>query len=82
MANIRPVPEPPSVPGEEGVELIRKQVELAEELIAKKPLAADKYNSWKNTTQACLEKAFGLHSPHIGNFLLAGRHDTVLMDPT
>jgi predicted nucleotide-binding protein len=74
-----PVPEPPSVSSEKGIELIKKQIEKGEELLAKRPLNKDDYLAWENITQACLEKAFGLYSPNINKVLDIGKYGPIPM---
>ncbi|MFA5060107.1 MAG: nucleotide-binding protein [Candidatus Omnitrophota bacterium] len=69
-----PIPQPPSVNPEKGIELIKKQIDRGKDLLAKRPLRKDDYLSWENITQACLEKSFGLNSPNVNKVLDIGKY--------
>ncbi len=68
-----PSPQPPSVPPERGVELLRRQQEEAEQLLANRPLDPDDYEAWQLTTRAYLVDAFGLGSPNVASVMNAGK---------
>jgi len=60
----------PSVPPEQGIELIQRQIERAKELDASGDIGANLGN-WVSVTREVLWQAFGRGAPEIGNFLNA-----------
>lgn len=74
MAKKQPLPpEPPSVPPERGIELLRRQQEKATQLLANRPLDSDAYEAWQLTTRAYLVSSFGSDSANVGRVMNAGK---------
>lgn len=56
---------PKSVDAKKGIELLERQVNKAEELLANPPLASAEHTAWRNTTRDYLVRAFGSRSPNV-----------------
>lgn len=69
-----PPPQPPTVSPKKGIELLTKQIEKGTNLLSSKPIQKDAFKAWESMTQACLEKAFGLHSPNISKVIDIGKY--------
>jgi uncharacterized protein (TIGR02391 family) len=67
-----PPPQPPSVPPERGIELLRRQREKGEDLLAARPIDEHAGDPWYNTTIAFLVECFGSGSHNLRNFAYAG----------
>jgi predicted nucleotide-binding protein len=60
--------QPPSIPPEKGIELIRRQVEAGKKLMAEHYVNEHAYDAWSNTTENYLVKAFGDGSSNVTSF--------------
>jgi hypothetical protein len=69
----KPVNTPRTVPPEEGIRLVQRQIDKGKELLANRPLAKVKYSAWENTTREFLIKAFGSDSENIDSVMLKNR---------
>ena len=67
-----PEPSPPTVSAKEGVDLLRRQIEKGQSLLASRPLADDQYKSWCLVTRNFLEKAFGADSSNVFSVMNVG----------
>jgi hypothetical protein len=54
---------------ERGIELLSEQIRKASDLLSKRPINENHFNSWDNTTRSFVEKAFGDNHPNIIDFL-------------
>lgn len=71
-APLRPVEGPPTVPPHVGIELLKKQREKGNVLLANRPIDSDAYSAWENTTREFLTKAFGKGSPNVAKVMGVG----------
>jgi predicted nucleotide-binding protein len=55
----------PEVPPEIGISLLQRQIGEAESLLSKRPIDSAVFNSWRDTTQTYLDKAFGKNQKHL-----------------
>jgi len=65
-------PEPPGEPQvtpDAGIDLLRRQIAKAEELLGTRPLTTDANSQWQLVTRNYLEKAFGAGSPNVANVM-------------
>ena len=82
MAKKKPTPpalSPPQIPPDQGIELIRGQIEKANSLLASRPINKDDYSSWELLTRNYLEKAFGLNSPNVSSVTRVGKYGSFPM---
>jgi hypothetical protein len=66
--------QPVDTPGsQEGVDLLRGQLEAGECLLAGDRLSSDAYDLWLMLTRKSLQRAFGAASPHVSSIMESGR---------
>jgi predicted nucleotide-binding protein len=73
--------QPPTVPPDKGLLLLKGQIEKANQLIASRPLSSDNYSSWELLTRNFLEKAFGINSPNVSSVMNVGKFGSFPMNP-
>ncbi len=54
-----------------GIELLQKQIQLAEHLLKKRPIHSKDHAIWNDTTRECLTKIYGAGSPNIDTIIQA-----------
>jgi hypothetical protein len=64
---------PPTLSTRQGLELLRRQREKGEQLLAKRPLSSDDNVAWKTATQDVLVQTYGSVSGNVSSFENAGR---------
>lgn len=74
--------ETPSVTPERGLELIRRQQQKGQELLAKRPMDPDDFEAWKLTLRAYLVESFGSDSPNIARVMNAGKPSVLRVGAT
>ncbi len=67
-------PEEPEVEPEDGIRLLKGQIDKGRELLASRPLSRDAYGQWELLTRNYLEKAFGRGSPNVGSVMDVGKY--------
>lgn len=70
----------PEISPEKGVQLLKKQVQTGEELLASLPIDEDKYSTWVLLTKNYLEKSFGNNSPNVTTVSSVGRYGSYPMN--
>ena len=73
-------PQPPTVPPDTGIKLIKTQIEKANQLLSSRPLTSDNYSSWELLTRNLLEKAFGVNSPNVSSVMGVGKYGSFPMN--
>jgi uncharacterized protein (TIGR02391 family) len=73
---------PPSVLPAAGIELLHRQIEKGEQLLATPPIEPGAYRAWENTTRAVLLKCFGSESENIRSVMNIGKTGPRPADPT
>jgi len=76
------MPQPPSVPPERGIELLRRQQEKATQLLANRPLDLDAYEAWQLSTRAYLVGSFGSDSANVDRVMNAGQVSVTFVGAT
>jgi hypothetical protein len=62
----------PMVPPAKGIEILRRQIEAGETLLAKRSLSESDFDSWCAVSERCLVRAFGDGSERHYNFMNTG----------
>lgn len=65
---------PPQVHIDKGLELLKKLIEKAKQLLDNRPLSSDDYSSWKLVALNYLEKIFGKESTNISGIMDVGEY--------
>jgi hypothetical protein len=65
--------QPPQIGPDEGIVLIKRQIETGEKIIAGSGIDEAEYRAWENATKNYLHKAFGLNHPNADRFKEIGR---------
>ena len=71
---------PPQISAEQGIQLLRGQIDRGRKLLATQHLNADEYSAWELLTGNFLEKAFGINSPNVSAVTDVGKHGAFPMD--
>ena len=71
---------PPQISSQQGIQLLRSQIDKARALLASRPLGSDDYSAWELLTRNFLEKAFGTGSPNVSTVTDVGKYGGVPMD--
>src|SRR5262245_15470928 len=71
---------PPQISPEQGIQLLRRQIESGKALLAGRPLGSDQYSSWELLTRNFLEKAFGTNSPNVSTVTDVGKYGAFPME--
>lgn len=64
----------PSVSPVRGIELLRRQIDRARELLQSRPLDQTRYTAWENTTREFLILAFGSGSQYVTSVMDIGKY--------
>lgn len=75
-----PVVGAPEVPPSKGIELLRKNLQEGEELLARGGISSDDHSTWVLLARNYLEKAFGQNSPNVTAVTNAGRYGSFPMN--
>jgi predicted nucleotide-binding protein len=70
----------PSVTPQVGINLLKKQIERGESLLAARPFDNVRYSAWENTTREFLVKAFGADSPNVERVMEIGKSGFSVMN--
>jgi hypothetical protein len=65
---------PPQVSPQQGIELLRGQIEKGKALLSARPLQSNEYSSWELLTRNFLAKAFGTNSPNVSTVTDVGKY--------
>jgi predicted nucleotide-binding protein len=70
---------PRSLPPQKGIQLLQKQIQKAEGLLANRPISSSDHTAWENVTRDYLVKAFGSKSPNVNTVLHASSDHSLSM---
>lgn len=65
---------PPQLSPQQGIQLLRGQIEKGRGLLSSQPLRSNEYSSWELLTRNFLEKAFGTNSPNVSTVTDVGKY--------
>ena len=65
--------QPPQISPDQGIVLIKRQIEAGEKILAGGGIDEAEYRAWENSTKNYLIKAFGLNHPNASRFKEIGR---------
>jgi predicted nucleotide-binding protein len=65
---------PPQVSPQQGIQLLRGQIEKGKALLSVRPLRSNEYSPWELLTRNFLEKAFGTNSPNVSTVTDVGKY--------
>jgi predicted nucleotide-binding protein len=68
-----PTPGPPQVTPQQGIQLIKSQIEKAEALLGADPISSNDFETWQLVAKNILEKTFGVNSPNVSSIMDAAR---------
>jgi hypothetical protein len=63
---------PPTLSARQGLELLRRQCQKGEQLLANRPLSSDNNQAWKTATRDVLVQTYGSSSGNVSSFTSAG----------
>jgi predicted nucleotide-binding protein len=70
----------PQISPEQGIQLLRGQIDKGRALLAARPIGSDNYSSWELLTRNFLEKAFGTNSPNVSTVTDVGAYGAFPMN--
>jgi predicted nucleotide-binding protein len=71
---------PASLPHDQGIFLLEKQLEAGKQLLGEDALAEDRYGSWETVTRNYLTKVFGSDSPNVSAVMDVGKYGAFPMN--
>lgn len=74
------LPSEPEISPQQGIVLIRQQIEKGNELLTHRPIPENAYSSWELLTQNFLEKAFGKGSSNVSSVIDVGKYGSFPMN--
>lgn len=69
-----PPATPPSLPPERALDLLRRQVEKGQQLLANRPISSANDEAWETITRDVLNRAYGSQSPNVESVMGVGRY--------